>query len=137
MRRALALALLVVAACGDGGDGKQGATALADGRHRGQVVALDPGEFRLELETERGRHALVMADDVRVRLRVPCCDLHETPFAEWHERFEPTERTFYGTSDSRYWVTVDGGRVVEVEESADDDDDDDDGSGEDDGDDGG
>lgn len=124
---AVAIALVVLAACG-GGDSDDG---LEDGRHFGRVVALDPLDRRLELdpatlvEDDDGTRVenpvvdpvgLPVADDATIRLLVPCCDLHVTDFASWAVGFVPDERTFYGTSDSHYEVTVTDGRVIAVDE---------------------
>jgi len=134
---AIALAMLLVACGGDGDDAAgppSSATAalesddpLADGRHFGQVVALDPGQLRLvfdvaELDGEAVEDPdevlvrLTLDPDVQVRLLDPCCELSAATFDEWLDGFDPDERTFYTTSLSYYWVTVEDERVVAVDE---------------------
>ncbi|HVM55310.1 MAG TPA: hypothetical protein VM262_19145 [Acidimicrobiales bacterium] len=120
---------------------------LPDGQHFGFVTALDPARFRLVFDraellegaeasaaaeeeggvvTEGGffvrnpddrMHRLTLDPAIRVRLLVPCCELTEVPFEQWFAGFTPTERAFYGTADSHYWITVTDGRVVAVEEA--------------------
>jgi hypothetical protein len=119
---------------------------LEDGTHFGLVVALDRGAFRLVFDpaellegdealaaaeadgtvvTQGGHyvrnpdeqlHPLTLSPDVVVRLLVPCCDLHDVPFAQWYDGFEADARSFYGTRSSRYEVTLDHGKVVKVDE---------------------
>lgn len=143
-RRAVALVAVLTlgAACGDdgGGDdavdgGASGSTAataeaddpLADGRHFGQVAALDPGQLRLvfdaaELDgdvvedTDDTMVRLTLDPDVQVRLLDPCCELSDASFDEWLDGFNPDERSFYTTSLSYYWLTVEDERVVAVDE---------------------
>lgn len=81
------------------------------------MTALDPDDFQLVFDGAE----MVIDDNVTVRLLVPCCELREVPFATWHEGFAGDERTFYGTSKSRYRLTVEAGRVITVEEVADSD----------------
>jgi hypothetical protein len=140
MRRALLLAALALAACGDGDlDDRVAAVpdgagvALADGTHFGFVTALDPVARELELDPAELRageteddieirnpddttHRLPISHSVVIRLLQPCCELTEHAFTDWLAGFEPDERTFYGTSASRYEVTVEDGTVVAVDE---------------------
>ena len=57
-----------------------------------------------------------IADDVEIRLLDPCCELTPASFEDWLEGFPPDERTFYTTSLSHYWVTLEDGEVVAVDE---------------------
>ena len=142
---AVVLSLAVVlAACGGGGS--SGSGSLPDGKHFGSVRSIDPERFSLELDeaellhgeeataaaaedgaavTPKGSYVRDVAHDVvrltldpslRVRLLEPCCDLHEVSFEHWLDGFEPDDRTFYGTSDSRYLVTIEDQKVVAVDE---------------------
>ena len=108
MRRAAVVALALLVGCGGDGD----AASISDGEHVGTVSMLQPDSFRLVFEGEE----LVIDDDIKVRLLVPCCELHDVPFDEWLAGFEGDERTFYGTSRSQYRIIVEDGRVLEVEE---------------------
>lgn len=131
-RAALALLLVVVAACSDDdggtstGDTTSGGT-LADGRHFGRVTALEPAEQRLafdvaELEgdmvddPEDAVVELPIAEDVEVRLLDPCCELSDATFEAWLDGFTPDDRSFYTTSLSYYWLTIEDGEVVAVDE---------------------
>ena len=132
-------------ACG-GKAAPDASPALEDGTHFGFVTALDPEEFRLtfdEAELLTGREAreaaaddgtvttpkgsyvrnpdrdtveLLLDEHLRVRLLRPCCDLHAVPFADWRAGFVPDQRTFYGTSDSHYELTIEDGRAVAIDE---------------------
>jgi hypothetical protein len=120
--------------------------AIADGVHFGTVAALEPARFRLELDEAellggadarraaeedggvltRGGHyvrdagrepvAISLSPQLRVRLLVPCCELHRVAFDGWLDGFEPDARSFFGTSRSYYEVTVTDGKVVTVDE---------------------
>jgi hypothetical protein len=140
--RAVAVgALLVVVACGGGGGDR-----LADGTHFGFVTEVDVQSLRIQFDpaellagedavaaaeadggvvTERGSYVrnperqarrVTLGKDVRLRLLRPCCELTETSFDEWVAGFEPDDRTFYGTSASRYELTIDDGKVVAIDE---------------------
>jgi hypothetical protein len=119
---------------------------LADGEHFGFVTALDPTRFRLvfdEAELLTGDEAaaaaaadgkgvnedgsyvrnpddrmnrVTLSEDLVVRLLKPCCDLHEVSFQSWLDGFEPDDRTFFGTADSHYRITIEDQTVVEVDE---------------------
>jgi hypothetical protein len=119
---------------------------LADGEHFGFVTALDPTRFRLvfdEAELLTGDEAaaaaaadgkglnedgsyvsnpddrmnrVTLSEDIVVRLLKPCCDLHEVSFESWLSGFEPDDRTFYGTADSHYRITIEDQKVVAVDE---------------------
>ena len=128
---ALIVLSLVVACSDDDGETTTGDTTsageLVDGRHFGRVTALEPAEGRLafdvaELEGERVDDpdaivvSLPIADDVEVRLLDPCCELSAASFEDWLDGFEPGERSFYTTSLSYYWLTLEDGEVVAVDE---------------------
>lgn len=119
---------------------------LADGTYFGFVTALDPAQLRLVfdvaelLEGEEARRAaeadggvvaeggsyvrnpddrmnrVTLGDDLVVRLLKPCCELREVDFEDWLAGFGPDDRTFYGTSASRYRITIEGGKVTAVDE---------------------
>lgn len=127
--RFAALTLAALAACG--GDG--GTDAIADGTHFGFVRALDPAARELvfdpaELVEGATEEELEVRDpdDDTVRLAIdaelevlllkPCCEPSPHSFDEWLAGFEPGERSFYGTSASRYELTVTEGAVIRVEE---------------------
>jgi hypothetical protein len=126
----IALSLLV-ACSGDGSETTTGDTTtageLVDGRHFGRVTALEPAEGQLafdvaDLDGDRVDDPdavvvmLPIADDVEVRLLDPCCELSAASFEDWLDGFEPGERSFYTTSLSYYWLTLEGGEVVAVDE---------------------
>ncbi len=60
--------------------------------------------------------SVVLDEDLEVRLLRPCCELHAVPFEAWLADFEPDDRTFYGTANSHYEVTLEDGRAVAVDE---------------------
>ena len=126
-----ALVLLAGACSDDDGGAATGDTTgegeLVDGRHFGRVTSLDPASGTLsfdvaELDGDRIDDpdaevvSLPIAEDVEVRLLDPCCELTPASFEEWLEGFTPDERSFYTTSLSHYWVTLDEGEVVAVDE---------------------
>lgn len=120
---------------------------LTDGRHFGLVTALDPTQLRLvfdraellegdeaeaaaedagDVVTDGGfyihnpedrMNRVSLADGVEIRLRTPCCELSDHDFESWLTGFDPDDRTFFGTADSSYWITIADGEVVEVEEA--------------------
>ena len=125
-------ACLVLAACGgdDEGASTGDTTAggvLADGRHFGRVTELEAAEQRLAFDVAELDGDVVededaevvqlpIAEDVDVRLLDPCCELSEATFEDWLEGFTPDERSFYTTSLSYYWLTIEDGAVVAVDE---------------------
>jgi len=123
-RASAALALVVLAACG--GEDEAG-EALTDGRWFGQVESIDAAGGRLafdlaELDGDVVQDAedatvdVPVADDVEVALLDPCCEPSSASFAEWLDGFEADDRSYFTTSRSYYWLTVEGGEVVAVEE---------------------
>jgi hypothetical protein len=131
-RLLVAAACVALVACGgdDGGASTGDTTAggvLADGRHFGRVTELEAAEQRLAfdvaeldgdvVEDEDGELVqLRIAGDVEVRLLDPCCELSDATFEEWLDGFTPDERSFYATSLSYYWLTIEDGEVVAVDE---------------------
>jgi hypothetical protein len=143
---ALGAVLALAAACGGGSPAPHADRTLADGTHFGFVTAIDRSALSLELDeadlltgvaatraaTEDGAavtlggHYVDNASTatvevpfdrgVRIRLLVPCCELHDVALADWLGGFVPDARSFYGTSKSHYDVTVDDGEVIAVEE---------------------
>ena len=128
----IALSLVVAAGCSDDdsetttGD-TTSAGELVDGRHFGRVTALEPADGTLAFDVAELDGELVddpdaivvrlpIADDVEVRLLDPCCELSAASFEEWLVGFEPGERSFYTTSLSYYWLTLEDGEVVAVDE---------------------
>jgi len=75
---------------------------------------------------EGSMNALRISEDIEVRLLKPlappdgaeaCCELTEVDFEEWLAGFDTgDERAFFGTSKSHYWLTVEDGVVVAVDE---------------------
>lgn len=56
-------------------------------------------------------------EDVKIRLLKPCCDLHDAGFESWRSGFDPPDdRTFYGTTKSHYEITIEGGKIVAIDE---------------------
>ena len=126
------IALASLVACSDDdGEATTGDTTnageLVDGRHFGRVTALEPADGTLafdvaELDGEEVDDpdavvvSLPIAEDVEVRLLDPCCELSGASFEEWLDGFEPGERSFYTTSLSYYWLTLEDGEVVAVDE---------------------
>ena len=128
---AVALVLLVAACSDDDGGASTGDTTgggtLADGRHFGRVTALEPTEQQLAFDVaeldgdmvddpEDAVVELTIAEDVEVRLLDPCCELSDATFEAWLDGFTPDERSFYTTSLSYYWLTIEDGEVVAVDE---------------------
>src|SRR5687767_4989736 len=97
-------AVVLLAACGGSGNDVE----LPDGEHTGSISRIDPDSFRIVFEG----NDLVVDEDIRVRLLVPCCDPHDVEFEDWLAGFEGDDRTFYGTSKSEYRITIEDGRVV-------------------------
>jgi hypothetical protein len=119
---------------------------LTDGKHFGFVTALDPQQFRLVFDkaelfegdaatdaavedgaepTEGGFYVrnpddrmnrVTLSEDIQVRLLKPCCELTESTFEDWQAGFIPDDRTFYGTSNSHYEITITDGKVTAVDE---------------------
>lgn len=119
---------------------------LPDGTHFGFVTALDPTQFRLVFDkaellegqeaidaaeeqggtvTEGGLYVLnpddrmnrvTLSEDIAVRLLKPCCALSDATFESWLADFAPDDRTFYGTANSHYEITIDDGKVIAVDE---------------------
>ncbi|HEX4904196.1 MAG TPA: hypothetical protein VFU93_02010 [Acidimicrobiales bacterium] len=113
MRRGLA-ALLLVAACGGGGDAD---ATLRDGTHVGSIVELDPTDFDLIFDAPKEDPVEAALDeDLRVRLLDADGELHTVTFEEWRAGFEPDDRSFFGTSRSTYELTVEDGKVVSIDE---------------------
>jgi hypothetical protein len=141
---AVVVSVALLAACsGGGGDDDDGDSAdgpatsttaplhaderLPDGRHFGQVTALDPSRGRIVFDeaTLRGEQVLNpddrmrrydLADDVVIRLLDPCCELSDATLEEWLDGFEPDERSYFTTSRSYYWITLEDQTVVAVDE---------------------
>lgn len=112
LRRALALLLLV--ACGGGGDAD---ATLRDGTHVGSIVELDPTDFELVFDApEEDPAPAALDEDLRVRLLDADGELHTVPFEAWRAGFEPDDRSFFGTSRSTYELTVVDGKVVSIDE---------------------
>jgi len=100
---------------------------LPDGRHFGQVTALDPAQNRMvfdpaELEgdvvdnPDDRMTRLTLSEDLVVRLLDPCCELSDASFEQWLDGFIPDDRSYYTTSLSYYWITIEDGEVVAVDE---------------------
>lgn len=91
-----------------------GAEAQAASEQDGGVVT-EGGSYVRNPDDRMNR--VTVDANVKVRLLKPCCDLHDASFESWLSDFDPLDdRTFYGTTKSHYEITLEGGKVVAVEE---------------------
>ena len=91
-----------------------GAEAQTAAKEDGGVVT-EGGSYVRNPDDRMNR--VTLDEKVKIRLLKPCCDLHDASFESWLSDFDPLDdRTFYGTTKSHYEITLEGGKVVAVEE---------------------
>ena len=93
----------------------EGEEAVAAAEEDGGAVTA---EGRYVRNPDHRMNRVTLSEDIEVRLVAEvCCELEEVPFEEWLAGFDASdERAFFGTAKSHYWITIEDGRVVAVDE---------------------